>query len=103
MISRPLPTRGQARLVCASVVLSALMCAGLLTAAALAPAPPVVLPLVIVVGIGLPMLSAWELRPSLIVLRAHRAAECAAGQARLLADWRRRLDALPETAHPLDR
>jgi len=103
MTSRPLPTRGQAILVCASVVLSALMCAGLLTAATLAPAPPAVLPFVIAVGIGLPMVSAWELRPSLVVLRAHRYAARAAGQARLLADWRRRLDALPETPHPLDR
>jgi hypothetical protein len=103
MTSRPLPSRGQARLVCSSVVLSAVLCAGLLAAAALAPAPPVVLPFVIAVGIGLPMLAAWELRPSLVVLRAHRAAERAATHARLLADWRRRLDALPETPHPLDR
>jgi hypothetical protein len=97
MSSGPPPSRREAILVCAFVVLTALTCAGLLSAAALVPAPPVVLPFVIATCIACPMAAAWELRPSVAVLRAGRD-----GDARLLADLRRDLAQLPETQHPLD-
>jgi hypothetical protein len=97
MTSRPLPTRRQAILVCAFAALTAVICAALLVAAALIPAPPVVLPFVVAVCIPAPMVAAWDLRPSVGVLRAPRG-----DRARLLAEMRSYLDGLPETEHPLD-
>jgi hypothetical protein len=82
---------------CADCCLAAVVVAaavGLLLAAALAPAPPAVLALVVLVGVGMPMVVAYELPPTVASLRAHR---------RLAAAVRRDLAQLPETAHPLDR
>ena len=97
MTSRSTPTRLKALLTCAFVALLALACAGLVTAAALVPAPPVVLPFIVATGIGCPMLAALELPASLAVLRR-------GGRTRraLLAEMRRYLRQLPETQHPLD-
>jgi hypothetical protein len=92
----PLPTKHQAIFVCAFVALTVLTCAGLLSVAAIAPAPPIALPLIIATCIGFPMMGAWELRPALAVLRFGR-------KARLLAEMRCFLEALPETQHLLDR
>jgi hypothetical protein len=100
MSSQPLPTRRQAILMCAFVALTALMCAGLLSAATLVPAPPAVLPFIIAICIGGPMFAAWELRPSIAVLRAHRGSR--SRDVRALAELRRYLDQLPEIDHPLD-
>jgi hypothetical protein len=86
--------------MCAFVVMTALMCAGLLSAAALVPAPPVMLPFIIAICIGGPMFAARELRPSVAVLRAHRGVR--SRDVRALRQMRRYLDALPETEHPLD-
>jgi hypothetical protein len=102
MTPKPLPTRRQAIVTCAYVVLTALMSAGLLSAAALVPAPLTVLPLIVLVCIGCPMFAAWELRPSIAVLRAHRGLR-RADRSRLVAEMRRFLDALPETPHPFER
>jgi hypothetical protein len=77
------------RLVCALAVATS---AGLFTAAALVPAPPVVLPLVVAVCIGFPMLAAWELSAT----RGRAPLD-----SRALARLRRHLDELPETRHPL--
>ena len=77
------------RLVCALAVVTS---AGLFTAAALVPAPPAVLPLVVVVCIGFPMLAVWELSA------AHGRTPL---DARALARLRWQLDELPETRHPL--
>jgi hypothetical protein len=77
------------RLVCALAVVTS---GGLFTAAALVPAPPVVLPLVVAVCIGLPMLAAWELSAA----RGRTPLD-----SRALARLRRHLDELPETRHPL--
>jgi hypothetical protein len=63
--------------------------AGLITAAALVPAPPVVVPLVVLVCVAGPIVSTFELARALAVLR---------GPA---AELRRELDSLPETQHPL--
>ena len=76
------------------------MCAGLMTAAALVPAPPLVLPFIVAVCVLYPMLAAWEASPALAVLRQRwlrsRVDE------RALGDFRRELDGLPEIGHPLD-
>ena len=91
--SVPLPSRREAIATCAFAALTALGCAGLLAAAALVPAPPAVLPLVIPVGVVLPMLATWQASGSLVALRSER---------RAVGELRRELDRLPETGHPLD-
>jgi hypothetical protein len=85
-------TRACADCCLAAVVVAAAV--GLLLAAALVPAPAAVLPLVVLVGVGMPMVVAYELPPAVASLRAHR---------RLVAAMRRDLARLPETAHPFDR
>lgn len=104
MVSQPVRTRRHAVLVCLYVSVTALMCAGLLSAAALVPAPPAVLPFLVVIGIGCPMVAACELPAAIAGLRAARrrpglppALDDGALQA-----LRRQLDGLPETRHPLD-
>ena len=82
---------------CADCCLAALVVAAavsLLLAAALTPAPPAVLPFVVLVGVAMPMVVAYQLPPAVASLRAHR---------RLVAAIRRDLARLPETAHPFDR
>ena len=72
--------------------------AALFTAAALAPAPPAVLPLVVIVCIGGPMLATWELRTA---VAARRRGGSAPLDTRALVQLRRHLDELPEIQHPL--
>lgn len=76
------------------------MCAGVLCAAALVPAPPVVLPLLVVVCVGSPMAAALELPGAIAGLR-RGAGRAGALDARSVEALRRQLDALPETQHPL--
>lgn len=97
MSSHAFPSRGRAILMCVSVALTVVACAGLLGAAALVPAPPAVVPFVIAVSLGCSMLAAWELRPWVAILRAYGGSR----HARLLADLHRELAALPEVDHPL--
>jgi hypothetical protein len=85
-------TRACAHCCLAAVVVAAAV--GLLLAAALAPAPPAVLALVVLAGVGMPMVVAYKLPPAVASLRAHR---------RLATAVRRDLAQLPEIAHPLDR
>jgi arginine exporter protein ArgO len=92
MTSKALPTRRQAILLCVFAALTALMCAGLLSAAALVPAPPAVLPFFVAIGIVCPMAAAWELPAAIAGLRS---------DAQALARLRDQLDELPETQHPL--
>jgi hypothetical protein len=75
------------------------MCAGLLSAAALVPAPAAVLPFIVVVCIGGPMVAALELPAAIAGLG--RTGRRPAPDAHALATLRRQLDALPETQHPL--
>jgi hypothetical protein len=96
-----IPTRRHAILLCAFVALTALMCAALLSAAALVPAPPAVLPFLVVVCIGCPMVAACELPRALAGLRAARPSTAPLDPCEL-ETLRRQLDALPETQHPLD-
>jgi predicted phosphoribosyltransferase len=93
MATHSLPTPRQALLVCINALVAALACAGVMVAAALTPAPTAVMPIVVVVCIACPMLSAVELPAALSVLRRRNA--------QALAELRRTLDALPETEHPL--
>jgi hypothetical protein len=87
-------TRRQALIACLHAVIVALVCGGLVIAAALVPAPPAVVPVVAVASVAMPMFAAIELPSALSTLREHRRAAVA---------LRRTLDSLPETRHPLDR
>ena len=86
----------RAILTCMFAMLIVAASAGLFSAAALAPAPPAVLPLVVIVCIGGPMLAAWELRTTLAPVIGTRRSN-----SRAIAALRRRLDQIPETKHPL--
>ena len=78
----------------AFALLVVLACAGLVSAAALVPAPPLVLPLIAIVSIGGPMTVTPELQAGIAALRGQRDA---------IAALRRNLAELPETTHPLER
>src|SRR4051794_20674532 len=103
MRSLPRPSRTEARLICAFVVLTVLVCTGLFAAAVLVPAPPAVLPLVAAVCIAGPMVAAWELRGARGALpRADEdGAEPPPLDSRAVAALRQHLEQLPETNHPL--
>lgn len=98
---RLFPTRRRALVMCAMTAFTALMCGGVLAAAALVPAPPAVLPLVIVVCLGCPMLAAVELSLAIPVLRGRGSKLSRASESHALRELRRHLDRLPETRHPL--
>ena len=87
-------TRREAIARIAFAVLVALSCAGLVSAAALVPAPPAVLPLIAIVSVGGPMAVTGELHAGIKALQRRR---------RALAVLRRHLAQLPETTHPLER
>jgi hypothetical protein len=74
-----------------TLLASMAVCAG----AILAPAPPAAVPLVIMVCVGCPLFAAWQVPIAVAALRARRLS----GQA--LSMFRRSLDELPETEHPL--
>lgn len=79
---------------CVFVALVSLMCVGVLTAAALVPAPAAVEPFVVVVCVGLAMAAASELPDAIAALRRDQLS-------RALDALQRQLDQLPETEHPL--
>lgn len=92
-------------LKCLFAALAAVACAGMFAAAALAHAPAAALPFMIIVGIGGPMMAAYELP---LARRALRYAEVAEPKpvtgrraATLLRQFRGDLEDLPETHHPL--
>ena len=89
-----LMARRDALLHCAYAALVTVACVGVLTAAAIAPAPEVVQPFIVVTCVGFAMLVASEVPGSLAVLRATR-------RSAALDALRRQLDELPETEHPL--
>lgn len=103
MSFRPLPSRRQALVACALVFLVLLTCAALMSAAVLVPAPPAVVPFIVTIAIGCPMLAALQLPGSIAVLRSGRPGRLRANDARLVAEMRHFLRQLPETRHPLDR
>jgi hypothetical protein len=91
------PTRREAILVCVTALLVTLMGVGLCSAAILVPAPAAVVPLIAISCVGMPLLGGWRLPAAVATLRdrPRRAAE------RRLAAFRRELERLPETDHPL--
>lgn len=107
MISWSFRTRRQTIVRGVVAALMTVTCAGLIGAAALVPAPPVVLPLLIVVCVGCPMLVAGELSGSIAALRRGSRASHEASALTLPLDQRAlsqlcgQLDRLPETDHPL--
>ena len=84
--------------VCAFAAVTALVAAGLLVAAALAPAPLPAIPFLILVCIACPMVAGCELPDAVAVLRRERRH---GREVRAYASLRRQLDALPECEHPL--
>ena len=92
-----LPTRGQAYARCAVAALAIVTCGGILGAAVLMSAPPVVVPFLAAVCIGCPMVLGWSVPTSVAVLRATGSRV----DARAMQALRRHLDSLPETQHPL--
>jgi hypothetical protein len=100
MESTATPSSGLLVLTCVHAAVSVLVAAVLVAAAMLVPAPAAVLPLVLLVGIGGPMVAAWELRPVVRHLRRSRS-EATPLDADAVALLLRRLDQLPETPHPL--
>ena len=80
----------------------AVACAVLLTAAALVPAPPPVVPFLVVVCIACPVFAAWEIPIALAVLRLRQPTRRVQPlDAEAVGELRRGLDSLPETEHPL--
>jgi hypothetical protein len=96
MRTRVEPTKWQAVVTCASAVLTALLCAGLMIAAALNRPPTALLPIIVGACVSFPMLAAWEAAPSIAILHGRRRTH-----RRVMSQLRRELDALPETRHPL--
>ena len=94
MISRTLPSRRRALATCAFAALTTVVCVCLLGAAALAPAPPAVVPLIALVCVGCPVLASWQV-PAAIAAMGNRE------EREAIAALRRRLNELPETHHPL--
>jgi hypothetical protein len=93
------PSRRQAVVSCAFVALTAVMCAALLSAAALVPAPAPIVPFIVLVCIACPMAAACELPAAIAGLRRPRRPRPLEPGA--LDALRHELDALPETQHPL--
>jgi hypothetical protein len=90
-------TRSQPGLVLFAALMTIVTSALLLTAAILAPAPEAVVPFVVIISIGCPVLASWQIPPVVATLRAKRFAT------RALSQLHRGLAKLPETEHPLGR
>jgi hypothetical protein len=96
MLGRAHPTPGQAAITCASATVTALLCGGLMVAAALGRAPSALLVIIVVACTLVPMLVAWDAAPAVAALHNWRTA-----RRTVVAQLRQELDALPETPHPL--
>jgi hypothetical protein len=89
------PSAAQPARVLGAAVVTGLLSAALCAGAILAPAPAAVVPLVVAICIGCPLFAGWEVPFAVAALRAERAG------GRVLIRFRRTLDQLPETDHPL--
>jgi hypothetical protein len=78
---------------------SVVVCAALMTAVTLIPAPIAVVPLAMLICIACPLAMAWSLPRSIAVLRATRAPR--APDEPEVRKLRSHLARLPETEHPL--
>lgn len=90
-------SRRDAFSVCAMAAVSLACSAGLCVAAVLLHPPVAVVPLLVLVCVGCPVLGTWELAPALASLRHGRRPSKRAA----IAELRRGLAALPEVEHPL--
>ena len=88
-------SRSEPALVLFAALMTVVTSAVLLTAAILAPAPEAVIPFVVIVSIGCPVLASWQIPPVIAPLRAKRFTT------RALSQMHRGLAQLPETEHPL--
>jgi hypothetical protein len=88
-------TRSEPVLVLLAALMTIITSAVLVGAAILAPAPAAVVPIVVIVSIGCPVLASWQIPPVVATLRAKRFAT------RALSQLHRALAQLPETEHPL--
>jgi hypothetical protein len=88
-------SRSEPALVLIAALMTVVTSAVLLTAAILAPAPEAVVPFVVIISIGCPVLASWQIPPVIATLRAKRFAT------RALSQMHRGLAQLPETEHPL--
>jgi hypothetical protein len=95
---RPLIGRWTPGLILVTAGWTILASIGVCVGAVLAPAPPAVLPLVVVISVGCPMFVCGDASAAIAALRADRAQRIGG---RALARFRARLDELPETEHPL--
>jgi len=82
-------------LVLIVALLTTAMSAALCAAAILTPAPAAVVPLVVIVCIGCPLLASWETPDAMARLRARRVG------GRALSQLRESLAQLPDAEHPL--
>jgi hypothetical protein len=96
LVAPRLLTRRQATAACLVALVSALCTAGLLAAAVLLHPPTAIVPLLVIVCVGCPVVGTWELPPAITALRAKRLSH-----RREIAMLRRSLDQLPEVEHPL--
>jgi hypothetical protein len=90
----------RAVIACLLVVATALMCAGLISAAALVPAPPAAIPAIVLTCVACPLVVASDFTAALAVLRLDRRQR---RDRRQLSRLLRELERLPEVEHPLDR
>ena len=88
-------TRSQAGLVLLAAAMTTITSAALCTAAIVAHAPIAVIPFVVIICIGCPVLASWQVPDVLAALRSRRLAT------RALTQLHRGLAQLPETEHPL--
>jgi hypothetical protein len=88
-------TRSEPALVLFAALMTVVTSAILITAAILAPAPEAVVPFVVIISIGCPVLASWQVPQVVATLRAKRVAT------RALSQMHRGLAQLPETDHPL--
>jgi hypothetical protein len=91
----PWPESSPPVVVLLAALLTTLVSAGLCAAAILAPAPSAVVPLVVVICIGCPLLASWRVPQILVRLRVERISH------RALAQLQRSLAQLPDGEHPL--
>ena len=97
-----LPTRRQAQMHVLFVAVTSLVCGGLLAVATLVPAPPTVLPALIICAIGMPMLATLDLPTAIAVLRATPRRRVDPLHEDHVDELLLTLAALPEVEHPLD-
>lgn len=95
MATRTLTFR-QARLVVIGALLTIVVAAALGVAAIVMGVPNIAVPAILLVSVGGPLFTAWELPAALRALVTRRRA-----RAREIAAWRATLAELPETKHPL--